>query len=57
MLANDDDVDSDDGPATLRIVAAQASAGIVTFTGAPGAGLVYQPGSAFDDLGVGETGT
>ena len=59
VLANDDDVDSDDDRGTLRIVAASAASGaVVTFAGAAGAGIVYHPSNtgAFDGLGVGETG-
>ncbi len=59
VLANDDDVDSDDDPGTLRIVAASAAApgAVVTFAGVAGAGLVYRPsnGGAFAGLGEGET--
>ena len=54
-LANDDDVDSDDGPASLRIIAAQAATGAVSFSGAPGAGLAYDPAGRFRALGEGET--
>ena len=55
VLANDDDVDSDDGRATLRIVAAEAASGAeVTFSGQPGAGIVYRPDGRFASLGVGE---
>ena len=44
VLANDDDVDSDDSPATLKVVAASAASGAaVTFSGAPGDGIVYHP--------------
>lgn len=56
-LLNDDDIDSDDDRATLRIVAAGASSGAaVTFTGQPGAGLTYDPADLFRSLGEGETG-
>jgi VCBS repeat-containing protein len=55
VLANDDDVDSDDGRASLRIVAAEAASGAeVTFSGQPGAGIVYRPDGRFASLGVGE---
>jgi VCBS repeat-containing protein len=55
VLANDDDVDSDDGRATLRIVAAEAASGAeVTFSGQPGAGIVYRPHGLFASLAVGE---
>ncbi len=60
VLANDNDIDSDDSPATLRVVAASAASGAtVTFSGAAGAGLVYDPNStaAFDSLGAGVTAT
>jgi VCBS repeat-containing protein len=60
VLANDDDVDSDDDRGTLRIVAASAGSGaLVSFAGAAGAGIVYHPSStgAFAGLGIGETGT
>ncbi|MGZ9083841.1 MAG: Ig-like domain-containing protein, partial [Rhodoplanes sp.] len=59
VLANDDDVDSDDDRGTLRIVAASAAAtgALVAFTGVAGAGLVYRPSNsgAFAGLGEGET--
>jgi VCBS repeat-containing protein len=59
VLANDDDVDSDDDRGTLRIVAASAAAtgAAVAFSGAAGAGLVYRPSGsgAFAGLGEGET--
>ena len=58
VLANDDDPDSDDGPASLRIVAAQAASGAdVSFAGQPGAGLVYDTAVRFRALGAGETAT
>lgn len=42
VLANDDDIDSDDGPATLTVVAASAASGAaVSLTGRPGEGIVY----------------
>ena len=59
VLANDDDVDSDDDRGTLRIVAASAVAtgALVAFTGVAGAGLVYRPSNSgtFAGLGEGET--
>ena len=43
VLANDNDVDSDDDVTTLRIVAASAASGaIVTFSGLAGAGIVLR---------------
>ena len=54
-LANDGDIDSDDGAASLRIIAAQAATGEVSFSGEPGAGLVYDPAGRFRALGEGET--
>ena len=55
VLANDDDVDSDDSRTTLRIVAAEAASGAeVTFSGQPGAGIVYRPDGRFASLGIGE---
>ena len=60
VLANDTDVDSDDGPATLKIIAATSAKGVpVSFTGAPGDGLVYQTSSTgiFEYLAEGETTT
>jgi VCBS repeat-containing protein len=58
VLANDDDIDSDDDRGTLRIVAASAASGaMVSFAGLAGAGIVYHPSSsgAFAGLGLGET--
>ncbi|MBK8174270.1 MAG: tandem-95 repeat protein [Rhodospirillales bacterium] len=55
VLANDDDVDSDDSAATLHIIAAHAATGTVAFSGLPGAGLTYSPGTNFQTLGAGET--
>jgi VCBS repeat-containing protein len=60
VLANDDDVDSDDDRGTLRIVAASAAAtgAVVAFSGMAGAGLlVYRPSNSgsFAGLGEGET--
>ena len=56
VLANDDDIDSDDDPASLRIVAAQSAAGAeVQFSGLAGAGLSYAPAGHFEYLAVGET--
>lgn len=58
VLANDDDPDSDDGPASLRIVAAQTASGAdVSFTGQPGEGLIYGSAVRFRALGAGETAT
>lgn len=58
VLANDDDVDSDDSGATLHVVSATASSGaIVSFSGSPGAGVFYQPNGRFQALGAGETTT
>ena len=60
VLANDSDVDSDDDSTTLKVVAASSSSGAaVTFTGAPGAGITYDPNStnAFEGLAAGETTT
>ncbi|MFO1145102.1 MAG: Ig-like domain-containing protein [Rhodospirillales bacterium] len=56
VLANDDDPDGDDGPLSLRIVAAQAiSSADVRFTGQPGEGVVYDSGERFRALGAEET--
>ena len=58
VLANDNDVDSDDDVTTLRIVAASAASGaLVTFSGLAGAGIVYDPRgvTAFEALAEGET--
>ncbi len=56
VLANDDDIDSDDDPSSLRIVAAQSAAGAdVQFSGLPGAGLGYAPAGRFEYLAVSET--
>jgi VCBS repeat-containing protein len=55
VLANDGDIDSDGGRANLRVVAAEAASGVaVTFSGQPGAGIVYRPDGRFAALGVGE---
>ncbi len=39
VLGNDDDIDSDDDPGSLRVVEAHAAFGIVSFSGQPGAGV------------------
>jgi VCBS repeat-containing protein len=58
VLANDDDVDSDDSGASLRVVSATAASGAaVSFSGEPGAGVLYQPEGRFLALGAGETAT
>lgn len=58
VLANDDDIDSDDDSSTLRIVSAVSTAGAaVTFAGALGAGLIYDARTvaAFAGLGEGDS--
>jgi VCBS repeat-containing protein len=57
VLANDDDADSDDDPSTLEVVAASAASGAsVSFGGAPGAGIIYVPGTGrFEAIGAGAT--
>ena len=56
VLANDDDIDSDDTAASLHVTAASATSGAaVTFTNAPGAGISYSPAGRFDYLSAGET--
>lgn len=56
VLANDDDIDSDDTAASLHVTAASATSGAaVTFTSAPGAGISYSPAGRFDYLSAGET--
>jgi VCBS repeat-containing protein len=56
VLANDDDVDTDDDKTTLRVVGAQSAAGAdVRFDGVAGAGLSYHPAGRFEYLAVGET--
>jgi VCBS repeat-containing protein len=58
--AADFDVDSDDDNASLTLIDAQAASGAtLSFSGAPGAGLIYAPDgvAAFESLGEGETAT
>ena len=56
VLSNDDDVDSDDDHASLRVVAAQSAAGAeVRFSGLAGAEISYAPAGRFEYLAVGET--
>jgi VCBS repeat-containing protein len=58
VLANDDDIDTDDGPMNLRVLAAEAASGApVTFTKGFGAGITYDPAGRFDYLDEGETAT
>jgi VCBS repeat-containing protein len=57
VLGNDDDVDSDDDRASLRIVEVQAVSGNVSFTGQSGAGVAYDPAGRYVYLGAGETAT
>ena len=55
-LANDDDIDLDDGPSSLRIVFARSANGATTVVpGVAGMGFFYHSGAAFDWLAVGET--
>ena len=58
VLANDDDVDSDDDRLSLRVVTASAASGaMVTAAGLAGAGIVYDPrtAAAFEALAEGQT--
>jgi VCBS repeat-containing protein len=56
VLANDDDIDADETAASLRVTGASAATGAaLTFTGAPGAGIVYTPAGRFDHLSAGAT--
>lgn len=58
VLANDDDVDSDDDRASLHVVAASAASGaMVAAASIAGAGIVYDPKTvaAFQALAEGET--
>ena len=63
VLANDDDLDLDDHPATLRVdlllPPSAASGATVTASGLPGAGISYDPDSttSFESLAAGETTT
>ncbi len=55
-LANDDDIDLDDDPSSLRIVFAQSANGAATAVpGIAGMGFYYHAGAAFNWLAVGET--
>jgi VCBS repeat-containing protein len=57
VLVNDTDVDDGDR-ATLHVVSATSAGGAsVTFSGSPGAGIVYSPGGVFDYLAAGQTAT
>ncbi|MFZ1416019.1 MAG: Ig-like domain-containing protein [Defluviicoccus sp.] len=56
VLANDDDIDTDDTAASLRVTGAVAASGAaVTFSDAPGAGIGYTPAGRFDYLSAGAT--
>lgn len=60
VLANDTDIDRDDDSSTLKVISAVAASGaLVTFTGAPGAGIAYDPNSttAFEHLRAGQQTT
>ena len=60
VLSNDTDIDSDDDAASLRVVSASAASGaLIGLSGAPGAGISYDPNSvaAFERLAAGETAT
>lgn len=58
VLANDDDIDSDDDHSSLRVVSASASSGAaVSVSGLPGEGVIYDAAGRFEALGEGETGT
>jgi VCBS repeat-containing protein len=57
VLVNDTDVDAGDR-ATLHVVSATSAGGArVTFSGLPGAGIVYSPSGVFDYLAAGQTAT
>ncbi len=57
VLGNDDDIDSDDDPGSLRVVDGHAASGNATFSGQPGAGVIYDPAGRYTYLGVGQTAT
>ena len=60
VLSNDTDVDSDDDATSLRVVSASAASGaLISFSGAPGEGVAYDPNNvtAFESLAAGETAT
>ena len=57
VLVNDTDVDAGD-KATLHVVSATSASGVdLSFSGLPGAGIVYSPGGVFDYLAAGATAT
>ena len=56
VLANDDDVDTDDDHTSLRVVEAHSASGAdVQFSGLAGAEISYDPAGRFEYLAVGET--
>ena len=60
VLSNDTDIDSDDDAASLRVVSASAASGaLISLSGAPGEGIIYDPNNvaAFESLAAGETAT
>ena len=58
VLANDDDIDTDDASKDLRVLAAEAASGApVTFSRGFGEGITYNPAGRFETLDEGETGT
>ena len=57
VASNDDDIDSDDDRASLRVVEARAALGIASFTAQPGVGVNYAPAGYYVYLGAGETAT